>query len=137
MKSIVNTDVLKTVQQERSPLSDMFFSEFNLDLLQKAIRQLFKDETGIAIDRQSDDDLLIMMRAVYVDNMMFPEKDVCSQVKFMNDIVIKMALSQIRTGVSQQIDYFRDASQLYQPNQLPVSTSLYGKKMDLNTKIGL
>ena len=137
MKTTLNCNVLRTVNQERTPLTDLFFSEFNVSLIQRATRQKFKNTTGIAIDKQNQDDLIVIMRAIYIENSMFGFNDICSQVKWMNQKTIDFCLSQINTGVSQQIDYFRDASQLYTPNPLPISTSLYGKKMDYNTKIGL
>ena len=129
-------NIINTLQQENSPLSDLFFSEFNINLVQKAIRQGFYDKTGLAIDRQNQFDLLTIMRSVYITNSMEPNKELCEQVKWMNTKTINIALGQIETGVAQQIDYFRDASRLAIPNALPKSTSVYGKKIDLNTKIG-
>ena len=131
MKSTLNCNILQTVNEGRTPLTDLFFSEFNTNLVQRAIRQKFKNSTGIAIDKQNYDDLLMVMRAVYIQNRMSPSSDLCSQVKWMNEKTINICIGQINTGVSQQIDYFRDASQLYVPNPLPISTSLYGKKNGL------
>jgi len=67
---------------------------------------------------------------------MEPSEKVCEQTKWMNEKTINIAVGQIETGVAQQIDYYRDASRLAIPNALPQSTSVYGKKIDINTKIG-
>jgi len=130
-------EILKTIQQQATPLSNLFFSDLNINTLQKGIKQKFKNDTGLAIDNQDQNDLLVIMRSVYIDNSMTPSQNVCEQVKWMNGRVIEHANQQISTGVSQQIDYFRDASRVWVPNKLPESTSLYGKKMDINNKIGL
>ena len=124
------------MNQQRTPLSDLFFSEFNTNLVQRAIRQSFYDKTGLAIDRQNPFDLMTIMRSVYITNSMEPSDKICEQVKWMNEKTIDIAVGQIETGVSQQIDYFRDASRLSIPNELPKSTSVYGKKININTKIG-
>ena len=124
------------MNQQRTPLSDLFFSEFNTNLVQRAIRQSFYNKTGLAIDRQDPFDLMTIMRSVYITNSMEPSEKLCEQVKWMNEKTIDLAVGQIETGVAQQIDYFRDASRLAIPNELPKSTSVYGKKIDINTKIG-
>jgi hypothetical protein len=137
MESSVRTDMIETLNQKRTPLSDLYFSDFNIDLIQRALRQHVKNETGLAVDRQNQNDLMVFMRTVYINNALLPHKELCEQVKWMNSKVIEIASRQVISGVSAYIDYLRDASTLYVPNAIPENTSLYGKKIDINTKIGL
>ena len=131
MTSRLNSEMLKSLQQTQTPLNSLYFSEFNLNLLQKALRQEFRVTTGgIAIDYQDPSDLLAIMRAVYVDNSYDPYGDVCKQVKEMNVIVIKTAIRQINTGVSQYLGYIKDIKTPIQPLQSPVNTSTHGTKMN-------
>ena len=44
---------LDSLKQCETPLNTLFFSEFNQNLLQRGIRQAFKNKTGIAIDRKT------------------------------------------------------------------------------------
>ena len=74
---------VKSIQQCPTPLNTLFFSDFNLKLLQKAIRQSFKNKTGISIDHQNPDDLYAIMRVVFINNSGDPNKAVQSQVKKM------------------------------------------------------
>ena len=53
---------LNSIKQTKTPLNSLFFSEFNTNLLQRGIRQAFKNKTGIAIDYQNPDDLYGIMR---------------------------------------------------------------------------
>ena len=46
---------LDSLKQVETPLNTLFFSEFNQNLLQRGIRQSFKNKTGISIDRQNPD----------------------------------------------------------------------------------
>ena len=127
----------KSIQQCPTPLNTLFFSDFNLKLLQKAIRQSFKNKTGISIDHQNPDDLYAIMRVVFINNSGDPNKAVQSQVKKMNEIVIKTALAQIQTGVAQYIGYIQDIDTAARPMDLPVNTSTMGKKLPKSTKIGM
>ena len=127
---------LNSVKQCETPLNTLFFSKFNKNLLQRGIRQTFKNKTGISIDYQNSDDLYGIMRVVFINNAGDHFSKVNDQVKFMNSRVIETALSQIQTGVSQYITYVRDIDTLSVPIDQPINTSTTGKKMDFNDKIG-
>jgi len=128
---------LNSIKQTPTPLNTLFFSEFNANLLQRAIRQSFKDKTGVAIDYQSADDLYGIMRVVFINNAGDQHKEINEQVKLMNSIVIKTAMSQIQSGVSQFMGYMRDIDTLAVPPTAPQNTSTYGLKMDKSDKIGV
>ena len=66
-----------------------------------------------------------------------PDKAVQSQVKKMNEIVIKTALAQIQTGVAQYIGYIQDIDTAARPMDRPVNTSTVGKKLPKSTKMGM
>ncbi len=124
------TSILRTVQQTDTPLGLMFFSELNMNRIQRMIRQQFKDQTGIAIDYQNQGDVLTLMRMVYINNSRDPwSQALDQQLQTMNNAVVKTALGQIGTGVNQYIHYIRDISSPLQVNDLPVSTSTHGNSM--------
>ena len=128
---------LDSLQQCETPLNTLFFSDFNKNLIQRGIRQAFKNKTGIAIDYQNPDDLYGIMRAVFINNSGDHYEDVKEQVKKINTRVITTAMSQIQTGVSQFIAYNRDIDTISVPLDQPMNTSTVGKKMDFNDKIGI
>tara|TARA_B100001564_G_scaffold324756_1_gene305801 strand:- start:13116 stop:13520 length:405 start_codon:yes stop_codon:yes gene_type:complete len=128
---------LNSIKQTPTPLNTLFFSDFNLNILQKAVRQSFKNISGIAIDRQNPDDMYAIMRVVYINNAGNNYKNINEQVKSMNEMVIKTALSQIQSGVSQYMNYIRDIDTLVVPPKPPQNTSTFGLKMDKNDKIGV
>lgn len=145
---------LNSLKQVPTPLNTLFFSEFNRNLLQRAIRQNFKNETGISIDYQNNNDLFAIMRVVFINNSKHPSEKVNEQVKMMNSMVIKTAMSQISSGVSQYIDYIRQidtqpvpldlpdwgvgfAAQTDMFRHFPASTTTYGNKIPINDKIGV
>ena len=128
---------INSLKQCPTPLNTLFFSEFNMNLLQRGIRQSFRDQTGVAIDYQNPSDLYSIMRVVFINNSGDPNANVQEQVKYMNSIVIKTALGQIQTGVSQYMGYVHDVDTLAVPIDRPVNTTTYGKKFGKNEKIGL
>ena len=128
---------LNSLKQCETPLNTLFFSEFNQNLLQRGIRQAFKNKTGIAIDRQNPDDLYSLMRVVFISNSGDHYSRVNEQVKFMNERVIETAVSQIQTGVSQYMAYIQDIETLSVPLDQPINTSTTGKKIGYNNKIGI
>ena len=128
---------LDSLKQCETPLNTLFFSEFNRNILQRGIRQAFKNKTGIAIDRQNSDDLFSLMRVVFINNSGDSYSHVNEQVRFMNGRVIETALGQIQTGVSQYMSYVQDIDTIAVPLAQPINTSTYGKKLPKNMKIGI
>lgn len=120
------TAILKTVHQQCTPLSTLFFSDFNLYTIQDTIRGRFRKQTGIAIDYQKQDDVLTLMRMVYINNSVNPYDDILNQARRMNEIVVSKAIEQINTGVSQYIGYMKNISTPRVPESRPISTSLAG-----------
>lgn len=128
---------LDSIQQCETPLNTLFFSDFNKNLLQRGIRQAFKNRSGISIDYQNSDDLYGIMRMVFVNNSGDHYTRVNDQVREMNGRVIEAALSQIQTSVSQYIAYVKDIDTISMPLDQPLNTSTTGKKIDFNNKIGI
>jgi len=125
------------MKQTETPLNKVFFSDFNIQIVQKSIRQAFKNKTGVSIDYQNAGDLYAIMRVVFINNAGNHYANVNEQVKFMNSVVIKTTLPQIQSGVAQYMGYIRDIDTLVVPPTPPENTSTYGMKLEPNDKIGV
>jgi len=128
---------LDSLQQCETPLNTLFFSDFNKNLIQRGVRQTFKNRSGIAIDYQNPDDMYAIMRVVFINNAGDHYTKINEQVKYMNTKVIERSLSQIQTGVSQYIAYANDIDSTRTLIDQPINTSTVGKKIDFNDKIGI
>jgi hypothetical protein len=128
---------LNSMKQTETPLNKLFFSDFNIQIVQKSIRQAFKNKTGVSIDYQNAGDLYAIMRVVFINNAGNHYANVNEQVKFMNSVVIKTTLPQIQSGVAQYMGYIRDIDTLVVPPTPPANTSTYGMKLEPNDKIGV
>lgn len=128
---------LNSISQCATPLNKLFFSAFNVNLVQRGIRQSFKNKTGVKIDYQNEDDVYGIMRVVFINNAGNHNEGINEQVKRMNTISINTAVSQIQTGVSQYMGYVHDIDKGMDPIDRPVSTSTYGNKIEQSDKIGV
>ena len=133
----VRTSMITSMHKTTTPLNAAFFQQANLELIQAMLRKQFRDETGLSIDRQNPRDVMTFMRYVYINNAMNPYGNIEAQIARMNRQVVDKMLPQVREGVSAYILYVRDASTSYVPNTLPVNTTLSGKRVSINNRVGM
>ena len=135
--SDVRTSMITSMHKTTTPLNAAFFQQANLERIQAMLRRQFRNETGLSIDRQNPRDVMTFMRYVYINNAMNPYGNIEAQMTRMNQQVVDKMLPQVREGVSAYILYVRDASTNYVPNALPKNTTLNGKSLPINNRIGM
>ncbi len=113
----------------RSPLSEVYYAQSNVDYLQTTIINTVKAQTGYTIGPQDQMDLYNLMRKVYTDYMVVDYDDIPNQVSKMNEIVVKTATKTISVGIIQNLIYLRDLGSLPVPPDAPRNTSTYGLKL--------
>jgi len=72
---------------------------------------------------------------VYTNMIADPYRDIQGQVSRMNDQVVAEAAQTISTGLAQHLKFMKDLNVQPIPLQIPQSTTTYGKKLPINTKI--
>lgn len=132
--STISPNLLTSIKQCPTPLNNLFFSEFNQSLIQRAVRQKIFDMYKIKIDYQNKSDIIALMRVIFVANSANPYGDLCDQVKFMNTKVIERATEQIATGLSQYYGYINDINSPITPPEIPLNTSTYGQNPQSQTR---
>ncbi len=135
MQTQISGNLLTSIKQCPTPLNNLFFSEFNQNLLQRGIREKVKQLYKIKIDYQNKQDIIAIMRVMFIANSGNPYGNVCQQVKYINEMVINKATEQIATGLSQYYGYINDINSPITPLDLPTNVSTYGNKIGLNNKI--
>ncbi len=134
MSSVAYTKSLHdTLGVCESKLSLAFFSDVNTHYLQTRIIGEFHMLTGIAIGRQRKQDLLMLMRYVFVSRSMNVDGHEVEQLRELNKHVVHTAMSQVATSVEQHFGYLRDASGLPTPMARSVSTTTRGESTTPNT----
>jgi hypothetical protein len=101
-----------------------FFGAENLDRLQRRLRQVVARLTGYEIDRQSDEQLMIVMRYVYMQSS--THTGGAAEVARLNELVLREVVPQVGSGLAQYMAYLRDASSLPTPIPRAQATSIRG-----------
>ena len=146
-KNISNTSsVFKNLHGE-TLLTWLFFSNENLHQIQNVIKLLVFKYTNKIIDNQSKEELLIIMRSIYLEYFHQPidynetldeqtKKVAITQtqieVKRLNELVINEIIPKIISELQQYFDYIRDASKPFggKKNFLelsPINTNIKGE----------
>jgi hypothetical protein len=138
-----NTRALFKNLYGETPLTFAFFSNKNIQNIQDLIKFVVHRETGYVIDNQSVNELMIIMRSIFLEYSLHPkliDEKMTSQEKSeliikyknevsrLNQIVINAIVPKIISQIQQYLDYLRDASE--QPYQMdkPKNESITGQK---------
>lgn len=121
--------VAESMGQCVSPLSTAFFSRTNINDIQIALRERIRCSTGHMIDRQSDEHLVIIMRAIYAMHAQNPAHAaaVPPEVARLNDLVLRDIVPMVASNLGAYLGYLRDASQMPTPIARGVNTSRRGQ----------
>lgn len=98
-------------------LANVFFSQDNIDALQEAIRYQVNIRTcgKHVIDRQSDAELKVIMRAIYLQEAMHKQYDVMNEVRGLNTMVINYAVPRIIQEINMYMHYKQDINRVPVP----------------------
>ena len=119
-KTLFSTSQIKGIREE-SPLSQYFFSNDNIEGIQKSIRYDIYNKTNNVVDFQSTNELLIIMRSIFLkfaDNSV-NSLDFLPHLLSLNQKVIDFSVGQIDTQVQQYGSYISRLESLPVPLELP------------------
>jgi hypothetical protein len=122
-------DAIKTILQ-KNPLSDVFFSKVNIDYLQNQIMQRVYNLSGgrHKIGRQSDTELEIVMRSIYLQFSLNQPDNIREQVRDLDEMVISEVVPGILSAIEQYIKYQEAISTIPDPILLPKNETIKGQK---------
>ena len=116
--------------QENSELSCAYFSRKNIDNLQNLIRyNVFQKSDGkYVVDNQSEIDLKIVMRSIYLQHSPNLQCHIGQQIQFLNNLVVKWCYPKIINEASQYIGYVKSVEKLPVPLEHPKNLSSAGSR---------
>jgi hypothetical protein len=114
----------------KTKLSEMFFSRENIDIVQTLLRyEVYKMSGGkYIIGRQSDIDLEVEMRAIYLQFTKGLEYNYNEQIKELNQLVVEHVAPSLYTQVKQYEGYIYDTENLPVPISRPDNVSNKGTR---------
>ena len=113
---------------EKTPLNQAFFSAPNFQIIQNAIRFKVYKESGEVIDPVSNDDLFMIMRAIYLQYGRNLPDDIPKQIEELNARVTNWSSPKILAEISMYKMYLKDISGLPVPLAHPVNQSGAGTR---------
>ena len=135
-KNCYNNAAQNSINQCPNKLNENFFSAENMENIQFKLVSTFKSQTGVAIERQKSQDLVTIMRSVFINNAKHLPTQIPEQIADLNDKVVETCLPMVARGVEQYLTYVRDASTMYTPQDRGVNSSIKGTKITQNA-VGL
>jgi len=116
--------------QETSQLNHVFFSKKNMDLIQDMIRYnvYIKSDKRFIIDRQSDVELEIIMRSIYLQYSPNLLTNIKEQIQYLNGLVRDWSTEQIIPEVEQYFGYLKEIEYMPVPIDLPLNLSSKGSR---------
>lgn len=113
-----------------NPLNQTFFSPANVQIVQNKLRrEVYERSKGdFLIDDQSVDELLIVMRAMYLQYGKNQPDHVREQIMELNQIVADWCVPKILSECSMHKTYLHDIQNLPIPMEQPVHISQKGTK---------
>lgn len=104
-----------------TPVNEEFFSPANMDILQDRIRTDVRGMVSADIGRQSDTDLMLVMRSYYLQYA-------GDTVQELNERVILFCANRISVEVEAYRYYRKDILDFPAPIQRPIDTQVYGTR---------
>ena len=114
--------------QTSTNLNKVFFSQQNVNYLHKMIIERVSNKSGFKITKQSDTELQVIMRSIYLQ---YGKNQICNikdQVKDLNEKVLSYAVGRIVVEISQYLEYKNTVNQMPMPLSHPQNLSNRGEK---------
>lgn len=116
----------------KNSVSDLFFSALNINTLQDGLRYKIYQETNgkFTIGKQSEQELKIIMRSIYLQYSTNDDGDCVAQVKKLNSLVLNWAVPEVLSNLLQYQTYRKDASTLPIPMEHPQLLTQKGSRQE-------
>lgn len=113
-----------------SPLSQLFFSNENINALQIGLKNMVykKSENKYVIGNQSVDELVIIMRSIFNDNARHLPFKILDQIKELNRLVLNYCVPRIISEIELHNSYLKDIQKGPTFFDRPQATSVIGTR---------
>lgn len=112
----------------KSKLHNLYFSKTNIDNIQAMIRReiWIQSNKKHKISRQSDNELKIIMRSIFLQNGKHQCNNIIEQIKDLNQLVLEYCIPNILSNIELYLGYKKDTSFLPVPLEPPKNMSVVG-----------
>ena len=120
-------------------LSEVFFSRKNINNIQKNIikKVLEGSNNKYKIGNQSEKELQIIMRSIYLQNALNNDTDIQLQIKNLNNLVYDYCVSNILVNATQYVGYLKKIYTVPESMPGPINENIAGDKKSYEIPEGL
>lgn len=114
----------------KSKMSSLYFSQPNVDFLQdQMIERIYKKSKGKhVISKQSEDELLIVMRSIYLQYGKNNDNNLQQQINSLNERVLDYCVGNILMNIDQHYAYLNDLTKEQEIMDKPQFVHIKGDK---------
>jgi hypothetical protein len=119
-----------------NPVSELFFSEININALHDGIRyKIFNETNGkYIISKQNDQELKAVMRSIYFQHSVNQPDNCIGQVRILNTYVLNWCVSEVLSNLLQYQQYRIDSSTLPIPlERSPLMSNAGTKTLEIKS----
>jgi hypothetical protein len=117
---------------KENELSCQFFSTENIRILNNSIIDGVREKSKnrFNIGTQDQDELKIIMRAIYLENAKNLLTNIPEQVESLNKLVLQYSIPQILSSLESYAKYMHDITNMYTPMDRPVFSNVDDKTIE-------
>ena len=111
--------------QETTQLNQLYFSKANMNEIQAGLRYnvYIKTDKKHIIDKQSEVELEIIMRSIYLQHSPNLPNNIKEQIRYLNQLVVDWSVETIIPEVYQYYGYLKEIEFMPIPIDLPLNLS--------------
>ena len=116
---------------ESTIISQIFLSEKNINLIQIKIINIINNQYKYKISKQSNKELIIIMRSIYLNNATnnySNKNELKNEMERLNKLVINYCIKNIINNIKSHELYLKKINNDLTPINLPSSTNIKGDK---------
>lgn len=116
--------------QETTKLNQLFFCRANMEEIQAGIKYnvYIKTEKKHIIDKQSEVELEIIMRSIYLQHSPNLPNNIKEQIRYLNQLVVDWCVETIIPEIYQYYGYLKEVEFMPIPIDLPLNLSSKGSR---------
>jgi hypothetical protein len=112
----------------KTEVSNLFFSDLNMGVVQAAIAKSVLTVTGKQIGAQSEPELFLIMRSIYLQYGRNGVDSTVAEVRALNQRVVEYCVDVVVANLTQYMRYVQEVGRVPVPHQRPPNLSSAGTK---------
>ena len=118
---------------ERNSLSDTFFSQNNIEVIQNGIKKGVYDRSNgkIIVGNQPTDQIVSVMRSMFYQHSKNLDTNISQQVQELNNYVLQFCINNVYVEAVAYLKYREDASRMHMPMSAPIHSSKTDKTLEM------